>query len=308
MFEARSDWTTSGVAGLSAVVNCAARAVESTRAEPLIDDPLAALFVERVRVPAVLPTSVREVERSGAAGAMVASRFGGVRARVVDDFLLAANADGISQVVVFSPGFCTRAYRLGWGAGVDLYEVEQPELLDVKEAVLRESGAVPRARRHGVRVDPRREEWGSALLGAGFDVSRPVAWVAEGILLYLSARGEEQLFTSIRELSAPGSRLVMQYMPAELIRWFAGNSALTDTSATLGEDIGSANWNTEPRLSAPDRLRREGWEVRIDSTVERALALGVPIHEEFSDTGNDAGIEFPEVDEPDGFLFGTSAG
>ncbi|MFD3327792.1 class I SAM-dependent methyltransferase [Streptomyces sp. NPDC058701] len=80
------------------MVNCSARAVESDRPDRLIDDPLAARFVHTVRIRETLPTQVDELERSGAAGAMVASRFGGIRARVMDDFLLAADAAGVDEV------------------------------------------------------------------------------------------------------------------------------------------------------------------------------------------------------------------
>ncbi|MFD6465576.1 SAM-dependent methyltransferase [Streptomyces goshikiensis] len=305
MSEEHADWTVSDTVGLSAVVNCSARAVESDRPDGLINDPLAARFVHAVRIPTTLPTQVDELRGSGAAGAMVASRFGGIRARVMDDFLLAANAAGVEQAVIFSPGFDTRAYRLDWPSEMDFYEVEQPGLLDLKAKVLREAHAQPRCARHAVGVDPRRDEWEFSLRGAGFDATRPTAWVAEGILLYLSAQGEADLFTAVHKLSAPGSRLAMQYMPAELIHWFAEHTALTDTTSTLGTDIGSVNWNTEPRQAAPDRLRAAGWEVRLDSVMDRGLALGVSLYEEFSAVGDDAGIEFPVSDEPDGFLFGT---
>ncbi|NUQ95995.1 MAG: SAM-dependent methyltransferase [Streptomyces sp.] len=305
MSEKHASWTVSDTVGLSAVVNCSARAVESDRPDKLINDPLAAYFVHAVRIPTKLPTRVDELERSGAAGAMVASRFGGIRARVMDDFLLEANSQGVDQAVIFSPGFDTRAYRLDWPSEMDLYEVEQPSLLGLKDKVLREAHAEPRCARHVVGVDPRRDQWESSLHTAGFDITRPTAWVAEGILLYLSAQGEADLFAAIHKLSAPGSRLAMQYMPADLIRWFAQRTTLTDTTETLGADIGSVNWNTEPRQAAPARLKASGWEVRLDSVMDRGLALGVSLHEEFSAVGNDAGIEFPVSDEPDGFLFGT---
>ncbi|MZF85337.1 SAM-dependent methyltransferase [Streptomyces sp. SID5643] len=305
MSEGHAGWTVSDTVGLSAVINCAARAVESDRPDHLINDPLAAHFVHAVRIRPTLPTRVDELERSGAAGAMVASRFGGIRARVMDDFLLAANAAGIDQAVIFSPGFDTRAYRLDWPSEMDFYEVEQPGLLSLKDTVLHEAGAEPRCARHTAGVDPRQDEWESSLRSAGFDPTRPAAWVAEGILLYLSAQGEADLFTAIHKLSAPGSRLAMQYMPADLIHWFAAHTALTDTTELLGVDIGSVNWNTEPRQAAPARLEAAGWGVRLDSVMDRGLALGVSLHEEFSAVGSDAGIEFPVSDEPDGFLFGT---
>lgn len=305
MSEEHADWTVSDSVGLSAVVNCSARAVESDRPDGLINDPLAARFVHAVRIPTTLPTQVDELKGSGAAGAMVASRFGGIRARVMDDFLLAANAAGVEQAVIFSPGFDTRAYRLDWPSEMDFYEVEQPGLLDLKAKVLREARAEPRCARHAVGVDPRRDEWEFSLRGAGFDATRPTAWVAEGILLYLSAQGEADLFTAVHKLSAPGSRLAMQYIAGgtdPLVRRAHGADR-HDRDAGHGHRQRQLEHRTPAGRAT--RLRAAGWEVRLDSVMDRGLALGVSLYEEFSAVGDDAGIEFPVSDEPDGFLFGT---
>jgi O-methyltransferase involved in polyketide biosynthesis len=58
-----------------------------------------------------------------------------------------------------------------------------------------------------------REDWAAALTGAGFDRARPAAWLAEGLLLYLTAQQAGRLLTGVSELSAPGSRLAFEHDP-----------------------------------------------------------------------------------------------
>ena len=51
-----------------------------------------------------------------------------------------------------------------------------------------------------------RDDWPTALRDSGFDPSRPTAWIAEGLLIYLPPDAQDRLFDNITALSAPGSR------------------------------------------------------------------------------------------------------
>ena len=55
-----------------------------------------------------------------------------------------------------------------------------------------------------------REDWPAALRNTGFDPAQPSAWLAEGLLLYLPAAVQEQLFLGIDTLASPGSRLAVE--------------------------------------------------------------------------------------------------
>ena len=70
-------------------------------------------------------------------------------------------------------------------------------------------GAQPRAERREVAVD-LREDWPRALRDNGFDAAKPSAWIAEGLLIYLPAAAEEQLFTGIDSMSCPGSHVAVE--------------------------------------------------------------------------------------------------
>ena len=44
----------------------------------------------------------------------------------------------------------------------------------------------------------------------GFDEAKPSAWIAEGLLIYLPASAQEQLFTGVDSLAAPGSHVAVE--------------------------------------------------------------------------------------------------
>src|SRR6202007_2694173 len=44
----------------------------------------------------------------------------------------------------------------------------------------------------------------------GFDPSKPSAWIAEGLLIYLPATAQCQLFAGIESLASPGSHLARE--------------------------------------------------------------------------------------------------
>src|SRR4029077_14655088 len=66
----------------------------------------------------------------------------------------------------------------------------------------------PTAHREEVPAD-LRDDWSIQLRAAGFDPQTPTAWSVEGILPYLDGDAQDNLFTRIGELSAPGSRLAI---------------------------------------------------------------------------------------------------
>jgi methyltransferase (TIGR00027 family) len=71
--------------------------------------------------------------------------------------------NGVRQVVLVAAGLDTRAFRLAWPSGVRVFELDQPSLLDYKEAVLEQLGATARSERTAVAVD-LRDDWGPPLL------------------------------------------------------------------------------------------------------------------------------------------------
>ena len=83
---------------------------------------------------------------------------------------------------------CTRPYRLDWNSRtsdrVAVFEVEKDlSLLQAKRGAL--AGYEPRAKVVDVQGDVTAD-FGEALLAAGFDVTQPTDWIAEGLLARVS--------------------------------------------------------------------------------------------------------------------------
>jgi methyltransferase (TIGR00027 family) len=192
-------------AGVTAVAVAMARATESGRADRMFHDPYAQPFVDAAK--AVLdadewPSLVAWVD-------LFYSR-GVVRTRFIDDFVSGAAAGGCTQVVLLGAGLDARAFRLALPEA-DVFEVDTPSVFGFKDKVLADAGARPTARsRTAVHAD-LREDFAARLAGSSFDPGRPTAWVAEGVLPYLTAEQAQQVITDVGRLSAPGSRLVFEH-------------------------------------------------------------------------------------------------
>src|SRR4029077_3137139 len=90
-----------------------------------------------------------------------------------------------------------------------------PEVLAFKAATLADLNAAPTAEVRTVPID-LRQDWPTALREAGFDVTKPRAWTAEGLLPFLPAEAQDRLLDNITALSVDGSRLASEVavMPA----------------------------------------------------------------------------------------------
>ena len=128
------------------------------------------------------------------------------RTLFLDDLLAEAGQQGCRQVVLLGAGFDARAYRLPWPPGTRCFEVDTPDVLGPKDQVLAAEHAVPGCERLVVPCD-LRDDWPAALRGAGLDPARPTAWIAEGLLVYLTPAEVDGLLDTITSLSAPGSWL-----------------------------------------------------------------------------------------------------
>src|SRR5262249_59853220 len=80
------------------------------------------------------------------------------------------------------------------------------EVGEFRREVLAGRGDQPRAERREIAID-LREDWPQALRDSGFEPAKPSAWIAEGLLIYLPASAQEQLFTGIDSLAGHGSQV-----------------------------------------------------------------------------------------------------
>jgi methyltransferase (TIGR00027 family) len=172
----------------------ASRAVESERADALVTDPFARRLAgeEGFAFLAAYQAAVGE-------GPPVVP----VRTRYFDDRIAAAG--DVQQVVLLAAGMDARAFRLEFADEVRLYEVDRREVLDYKQARL--GDAQPTCARTTVAAD-LRDDWGAALVAAGFSPAQRTLWLCEGLLVYLDEAAVSGLISRIAALSTPGSTLL----------------------------------------------------------------------------------------------------
>lgn len=209
---------TTGV-GSTALFVATARALEAQKPDPLAVDPFAEVFCRAVGGVAadVLDGKAPEHPLQTSDFGETFVNFQGARTRYFDNYFAQATDAGVRQVVILAAGLDSRAYRLCWPDGTTIFELDRPEVLDFKRAVLAREGAEPHAERREVAVD-LREDWPRALRERGFDPAEPSAWIAEGLMIYLPADAQHQLYTGIDALASAGSHVAVEDgapMPAD---------------------------------------------------------------------------------------------
>jgi methyltransferase (TIGR00027 family) len=256
-----TDDSLSGV-GETAIGAAMMRADESARADRLFDDPYAAAFV--AAVPDAFAEGPEPDDPEIAALAEAFRAHIAVRTRFYDDYLRTACAQGCRQVVLLAAGLDTRAFRLDWPDGVRLFEIDLPEVLSFKDAVLTEQHATPRCARMTVSID-LREEWPVALTDAGFDVDLPSAWTAEGLLAYLSDDEAVRLLADVSDLSSPESHLALE--TARVV----DDATLSHARDLPAFDQITTMWKGGLQQDAADWLEQHGW--RVDKHDRKALSV-----------------------------------
>jgi methyltransferase (TIGR00027 family) len=199
----------------------AMRAEETARDDALFSDP----FAEQLA-----GDEGRQLLAEAAADTEQPSAAIVVRTRFLDEALLRAQADGISQVVILAAGMDARAFRLPWRSGTTIYEVDQPHIIETKDRRL--GGEHPRCERVAVGVD-LADDWPKVLQSQGFTPSAKTVWLVEGLLQYIAASDVDRLFARVDELSAPGSVLLYDVVGKTMLEAPFLQSTL-EFMATLG--------------------------------------------------------------------------
>jgi methyltransferase (TIGR00027 family) len=283
----RDSWDLASSVGATATMVAATRALASAEPNPIIDDPFAAPLVRAVGLDFFTRVVDGEVFTSETPDAserdlQLETDSIAVRTRFFDEFFLDAANDGLRQSVILAAGLDARAYRLSWPSGSVVYEVDQPKVIEFKNARMSALCAAPAADRRTVSVD-LREDWPAALRRSGFDDTKPTAWSAEGLLMYLPPEAQDRLFDNITALSAPGSVLATEYHPDSDTTMTQRAQEFNQRWVKLGCDVDlSGLFFDGERSNVVDYLTDRGWQVTTR-----------PRRDMFADYGR----VFPEDDE-----------
>lgn len=263
-------WDITESVGATALGVAMARAAESqSDCCPLFDDPYAQWFLDAAKARGWEPPFGDVAGGDELPARMkVVWDYAAARTKHFDDFFIAAGAAGILQVVILAAGLDARAWRLPWVSDTVAFEIDQPKVLQFKAETLRAHGAAAAARVVDVPID-LRQDWPTALRDAGFDATEPTAWLAEGLLPYLPAAGQDLLFERIQQLSAPDSRIAVEAFGPDYFdedyqqRRRAAMQEMRETAARNGREVADVSdlFFNEPRADVAAWLEDHGWEV-----------------------------------------------
>lgn len=154
------------------------------------------------------------------------------RHRFIDAALSAALARGVRQIVLLGAGFDARPWRF---AAPDrrVFMVDHPATARVRQARERrlqsgplESGGPTDTPAVRVDVDFAREDFGDALLRAGYLPDQPAFFVWEGVSMYLPRATVAQSLRRMADLMTAGSSLGLDFW-----RPGAGNAGVRSVEA-----------------------------------------------------------------------------
>jgi methyltransferase (TIGR00027 family) len=126
--------------------------------------------------------------------------------RWFDSQVVSALNDGIRQVAVVGAGYDSRPWRIP-GDGVRFFELDHPAT---------QQDNIRRAPQPGpvyVGSDLTTEDAAKSLLDCGFDQSMPAVFILEGLTMYLSEDVVRRQLQLLANMSAPGSRLALDFYP-----------------------------------------------------------------------------------------------
>lgn len=255
---------------LTALAMAQDRRAESARTDRLFDDPLAGTLLAAASE-TIDVAGLEWLDDGRTLGDFCPPMAGFVafRTRYIDEQIQEAVSGGVRQVVVLAAGLDTRAYRLAWPDGTRVFELDLPNLLEFKQTVLAGGDARPGCRRVAIPAD-LRDDWTVPLAGAGFRRDEPTAWIVEGLLMYLPGTDADRVVTRTRDLSAPGSRLILDhaYPAAHSSAAFGfGRDTLQDNGSPLASAVaGPHGW-----------LAGHGWAARVPDFTDLARRYDRPL-------------------------------
>lgn len=224
----------------SARMMAAMRARESRREDRLFYDPFAELLAGEEAFQRV------DQQLTPQDQAYVA-----VRTRFFDDLLSHSQTN---QVVLLASGLDTRAYRCPWHPHTEVYELDYPEVLSYKGALLETTN--PSCNHHLIPAD-LTQPWKEKLLETGYQPDSPSVWLIEGLLMYLLEVQVHFLLRTVSDLTAENS-----WLGADLIN-------------ANGVDYGPYEGYFRFGCDMPEELLLEyGWQAKVFQPGDKGANFG----------------------------------
>jgi methyltransferase (TIGR00027 family) len=162
-----------------------------------------------------------------------------VRTRIFDAAFVKALQEGFPQIVILGAGMDTRALRFAQtNHGTRVFELDLPKVQEPKLDILWRNGIAFPDELTFVPIDFNHQDMGKELARAGYRKDRQTLFTWEGICMYLQAEAVDQTLAFIRSSAGSGSRMVMDYVRAAVLRGgrkYYGESQICATVSGTGE-------------------------------------------------------------------------
>jgi len=257
-----------GHVGQSAIFIAWTRRMESRRPDALFQDPFAEAMLDILADDPTVANVATAIGQSMEGDGNFPEYFA-VRTRFLDDGIEEALRKGVRQVVSLGAGFDGRTLRLACPEGTDWYEVDLPDVVEPKAALVTQSSLPPTCTRHDVAAD-LSGDWQPALMTAGFDPDRPTVWLLVGLVFYLTENAVEELVKTMTALSAPGSAILLEHLSLGMLG--EPGRDLRAVNKTYGIEWFSAHDDMVPWLAG------HGWTAEVfahdDPQIGHGRAVG----------------------------------
>ncbi|HEY6966091.1 MAG TPA: SAM-dependent methyltransferase [Burkholderiales bacterium] len=225
-----------GQVSVTAVAVCELRAIAAQHPDPKLRNP--DTFAEQLcprssQLPHAYDEARTFIDNSGASYAPYF--FVNARTLYIEAALRSAAADGATQVVVLGSGFDSRAYRYRAShPQLRFFEVDLPATIEEKKKRIAAAlGAVPDYVRYAP-IDFDRQTLEEVLPALGFDAGQKTFFILEGVTMYVKQAGNAATLRFIARNSAPGSRVVYDYVLQRVVEGkFDGMYAIAENALAV---------------------------------------------------------------------------
>lgn len=190
----------------------ARRVAERRAAHQLLDLPVVLSDPLALKMAGIVSADDRSrlVAREQGRLARTLRAFLAARARAAEDELRQRVADGLAQYVILGAGFDTFAYRSPYGAGVRVFEVDQPAVQALKLRRLDEAGIVWGPMVTHVPVEFESMDLRTTLVAAGWREDAPTLFAWLGVTMYLETATVHRVLRDVARGPA-GTAVVFDY-------------------------------------------------------------------------------------------------
>lgn len=217
-------WDVTTSVGSTGLLVAAARVLETQKADPLAIDPYAEVFCRAAggEWADVLDGKLPDHYLTTGDFGEHFVNFQGARTRYFDEYFSRATAAGMKQVVILAAGLDSRAFRLQWPIGTTIFELDRPQVLDFKNAVLADYHIRPRAQRRSAAASAHRAAPKTISLGGNeHRCERPVSRMGQvsspncSVLIGFAAprRCCDDVIAVVRHVSCSSTQFITAFLP-----------------------------------------------------------------------------------------------